>query len=497
MTALIAESSPLLPKIPSDPGIDTTRTFGFSPSSMPYSRYVAEGRVPQRQSPSPRAFAGQTPSQYPRGTGYAITESFPCDDPGAPAPARIPRSTRPNCSTCRSYQGCTCSSDTNDLQAGGSREGGGGGGSSRGSGWCKDRARVGLSLGEESPSAGTKKQSAVTSTAATGTRAARDVGVAKPFRKKSDWENLLGAVDLELRAQELGASNSAATTASPSKRSKTELGYAGRSSYGNINNGAGTCRVPLHPSGGGNCHSPSSAHIAGAIIESDMEPKLKHHRRGGAEAAGGGPAYSGSTADAACLLATLPQRMLAGVSAQPSCSPDVDTPISVTSSPSLAPVQAPAGPARVQASGRRGPRGQSRFKGVCITRAGKWRAVIYIGRKQKYLGVFDSEYDAARAYDHAAVQHFAEGAKLNFPGGLKEQLEAAARAPTVPPATHGGGGSGGAAAARAATPPPFEEEPVDDVVSGSSNRGQKRSYNDRYDDEEWVCDDGSWKNSRR
>ena len=38
--------------------------------------------------------------------------------------------------------------------------------------------------------------------------------------------------------------------------------------------------------------------------------------------------------------------------------------------------------ARSQASGRRGPRGQSRFKGVCITRAGKWRAVIYVGRKQ-------------------------------------------------------------------------------------------------------------------
>jgi hypothetical protein len=69
----------------------------------------------------------------------------------------------------------------------------------------------------------------------------------------------------------------------------------------------------------------------------------------------------------------------------------------------------------VQASGRRGPRGQSRFKGVCITRAGKWRAVIYIGRKQKYLGVFDCEEDAAVAYDSSAVSYFGKGAKLNFP----------------------------------------------------------------------------------
>ncbi|CAM9237130.1 unnamed protein product [Choristocarpus tenellus] len=78
------------------------------------------------------------------------------------------------------------------------------------------------------------------------------------------------------------------------------------------------------------------------------------------------------------------------------------------------PSSPPSGPIRIQASGRRGPRGQSRYKGVCITRAGKWRAVIYIGRKQKYLGVFDSEFDAAKAYDVAALQHFAEGAKLNF-----------------------------------------------------------------------------------
>ncbi|CAM9215161.1 unnamed protein product [Sphacelaria rigidula] len=269
-------------------------------------------------------------------------------------------------------------------------------------------------------------------------------------------------------------------------------------------------RTPLHPSCGGRSYSPSSSSsfYQSPTYDAAAEPKPKHHRRGGAEAAGGGPAYSGSTADAACLLATLPQRMLAGVPAQQHPG-GVDTlaavaaaaiaPSSANSSPSLGPVSSPAagGPPRVQASGRRGPRGQSRFKGVCITRAGKWRAVIYIGRKQKYLGVFDSEFDAARAYDHAAVEHFAEGAKLNFPGGLKEQLEAAARAPTVQVSSPTHGGSGGAAAARAATPPPLENVADTSDEYSSSNRGQKRSYNDRYHDDEWVCDNSPWKNCRR
>ncbi len=65
-------------------------------------------------------------------------------------------------------------------------------------------------------------------------------------------------------------------------------------------------------------------------------------------------------------------------------------------------------------SGRRGPRGRSRFKGVCITKTGKWRAIIYSSRKQKYLGVFENEEDAAKAYDRGAIELFGESANLNF-----------------------------------------------------------------------------------
>jgi AP2 domain len=89
---------------------------------------------------------------------------------------------------------------------------------------------------------------------------------------------------------------------------------------------------------------------------------------------------------------------------------------------------------------RRGPRGQSRFKGVCITRAGKWRAVIYIGRKQKYLGVYDTEEEAAHAYDASSIIHFGPEAKRNFmqksPTGASAAAAAAATAAAsavVPP----------------------------------------------------------------
>jgi hypothetical protein len=53
---------------------------------------------------------------------------------------------------------------------------------------------------------------------------------------------------------------------------------------------------------------------------------------------------------------------------------------------------------------RRGPRGSSEYRGVCRTReAHRWRAVIYTGRKQTYLGVFDTQEQAAERY-HVAFK---------------------------------------------------------------------------------------------
>jgi hypothetical protein len=59
--------------------------------------------------------------------------------------------------------------------------------------------------------------------------------------------------------------------------------------------------------------------------------------------------------------------------------------------------------------------GTSAFKGVCWNRAvRKWQAQIKHGGRKKYLGVFASEQDAAKAYDVAANKYFGAFARINF-----------------------------------------------------------------------------------
>jgi hypothetical protein len=63
------------------------------------------------------------------------------------------------------------------------------------------------------------------------------------------------------------------------------------------------------------------------------------------------------------------------------------------------------------------PKGRSsRYKGVCRDKdKKKW--VVYVRHKGKdhYIGRFDAEIDAARAYDRKAFEVFGEYAWLNFP----------------------------------------------------------------------------------
>ena len=60
--------------------------------------------------------------------------------------------------------------------------------------------------------------------------------------------------------------------------------------------------------------------------------------------------------------------------------------------------------------------GSSKYKGVCWNKQrGYWIAQIKVNWKAVYLGLFDSEEDAARAYDVAAIEAFGEFAYLNFP----------------------------------------------------------------------------------
>lgn len=58
----------------------------------------------------------------------------------------------------------------------------------------------------------------------------------------------------------------------------------------------------------------------------------------------------------------------------------------------------------------------SKYKGVCWHKRDKmWNANIRINERQKHLGYFDNEIEAAKAYDAMAKLHFREFACLNFP----------------------------------------------------------------------------------
>ena len=56
----------------------------------------------------------------------------------------------------------------------------------------------------------------------------------------------------------------------------------------------------------------------------------------------------------------------------------------------------------------------SKYKGVCWDKKlNKWQAQIKINNKQKYLGSFKLEKDAAIIYNNAAIKYFGEYANLN------------------------------------------------------------------------------------